>query len=435
MIELTPEEIALLDDQEKQVYSEYLERQLHLTDLFSYMQKVSGVKEYPHTKLLCQWIDALLEGRLYSDGPGPQGVRREDEDGNPYFVHPVLGDPVLYNLAIYMGPRHGKSFVVTEHLPAYALTKFAELKIILATYGDNFSHDWSAKVRDRMVEQSPFFGVNVVGEHRAARDFWETTNGGAYLAAGKGGQIIGKGWQLGIADDLLSGYDEAKSPAERNNAHEWWRYTWWRRRERWMDGTPPRGLLMNTRWHMDDIAGRVVNPQEWAILNVPGLSLGEGDPLGRAKDEPLCQAIMPKAELIKERTQDPQMFAAQYQGNPYLDGGNVLHDPFNLIRLEEGTYKMKDRSGELVMASEADCYRFGVVDLAASVKKTADYTVVSTFDVTSTDPRRLIVRDVMRQRLQTHDHEGEIARLYKKMGMKFLAVEDITFGTSLLNDL
>jgi len=430
---MTPEELA--------AYRDHLKRQVALSGLLNYMQFVSPeVKDYPHLVLLCDWIDALLEGRLYKDGPGPEPVR----DGNR-LVHPYTGEEPVYCLAIYEPPRHGKSFTVSDHLPAYFTTKYPDLKTHLATYEADFAKHWSTKTLQHLTdpELSEFFGVKIKGGMNAPKEAWYVEgHKGEYKCAGVGGPITGRGRHLGIADDLIKNAEEANSEAVRRKAKDWWATTWWTRREKWPDGTPSREILMNTRWHADDISANVVG-KGWAVLSLPALADADRpDPLKRAPGTALCPEIMTEEDLRKLDSDDTQSggmgrqwFAALYQQRPYIEGGNLIHGPFNHATIKDGVYELKKSDGESIFANEKDCFRFGVMDLAASVKTSADWTVLGIFDVTATSPRRMILRHVIRKRIGTDLHEEFVEKGYREWKLRFVAVEDKSFGTNLIAQL
>ncbi len=438
--------IDQMDPAEREAYRLYLERQLAMTDLWAYIQTVSPwVVDYPNMIVLCQYLDALIEGRLYKDGPGPFPViagTRMERSGNrilevPIYQHPETGEEPVYNLGIYEPPRHGKSLCVSEHLPGYVGTKIPGTKIAGCSYGDDLAAELSGKLQVHVEDGRPTFGVGVEGGTKASNYRWRFTNGSDYLCGGRGSGFSGFGWQLGIADDLFKDRADSDSAANRNTVGGWWTSTWWTRRERWFDRTPARGIIMNTRWHPDDISGRVVEgSKKWCVLHIKALAVeGEEDLLGRMPGEALIPEIMDAEELLDIQARNPLDFASLYQGEPYLLGGNILHAPFNLVDIDEGMYKIQTADGVPIHIPEAMCFRFQIMDTAASVKKTADWTVISTFDVTPPEfgDRRIILRSVKRMRISTENHEGEVLLEYKRMGAKFIGIEDKTFGTNLIN--
>ena len=428
---LTEDELRLLTDEELEAYVRLQELDADLVSPLQYSMAVSGAKDYPHQRMLDRWIVALIEGRLYFDGPGPDPV-----DG----VHPTRGDSPVYNLAISMPPRHGKSFLVSEHLPAWFLTKFPNYSVLLSSYNETFAGEWGEKARDHILEH-PEYGISVRGGSQSSKLNWRVTGTRGFMkCAGVGGTLTGKGGHLNIIDDPIKNDEEAMSAVIRERQDNWFKSTFYTRRETWDDGTPGRVILMATRWHEDDLTGRRVPTQpelgdSWALLNLPALAL-EDDPLGREPGEALCHERMPLVELhAVKREVGATWFNAMYQGSPSLDDGNIIQRPFNYYTVQNGRYHLVKPNGEDLFFEPERCYRFGTLDLAASDRKHADWTVLTVFDITPSDPRHLILHAIERIRITTENHERYVEDWYQKYNLRALHIEDKTFGTNLIGRL
>lgn len=443
LVLLTEEEVKKLSPEELQAYGAYLDKQSKLTDLWTWIHNVSpDVIDYPNLLVLCEHLDALVEGRLYRSGPGPVPIKvgtRTERSGDrevevPILVNPFTGEEVVYNLAISEPPRHGKSLVVSEHLLGYVGTKYPGTKMANSSYGDDLARKLSSRLITNIEDGRKIYGEGVKGGINANKLEWEMENGSQFLCGGRGSGFTGHGWQIGVADDWIKDSTEAASQATRDSCGELWDSSWWTRREPWHDGTPARAILMMTRWNIDDIWGRNVegNPA-WCVLHIPALAEAD-DPLGREVGEALIPEIMNASQLEELRDKNPKNFAALYQGRPYLEGGNIIHEPFNIARINDGLYRFVNRDGEVRYVPEVDCFRFQVVDLAATLKTTSDWTVVGTFDITP-PPRIMALRSLIRIKITTDNHEGVIVNNYRRMLPRFIAVEDKTFGTDLINRL
>lgn len=456
LLSIPDELLAYATEQEKALYAQALDIESKLSGLLPYISFVSPqTKPYPHLRLLCTWIDALLDGCLYADGPGPApittGWRKEtDADGKeiitPIYQHPDRDDAPVYNLAIHEPPRHGKSYVVSEHLPAYFETKFPDYSTILASYEEGFAAGWGAKARDHIVEKSEFFGVNVKGGINAAKGEWQMkSHRGAFKAAGAGGSITGRGGQLLIVDDPIKNQEDAMSAVIREGQENWWHSTFYNRRERFRlhDSTPARVIFMCTRWHEDDLRGRIIDKQrdQWAILNIPAICEPNDeepiDPLLREPGTALCPEIMPLHELQQLRVSSKLWFEAMYQGRPFIDDGNIIKKPFQRYTIEhtedgELVYVLHFHDGKKVRVRESNTVLYGALDLAASLKTTADWTALGLFVVTKTNPRYLLVRNMIRTRIETQDHLPWLQRQHALYKPAFILVEKATYGTNLI---
>jgi hypothetical protein len=193
----TPEELAQ--------YERHLELQLALRSPLDYaIHCTPSAERYEHIELLNSYLTPLMEGRLYNDGPGPMPEGFGDDAR-----HPVTGDKPVDQLAISMPPRHGKSFLVSEHMPAWFLSKYPELQVILASYEADFAATWGRKARN-LVESHPEFGVFVDMQSRAS-DLWNIKDHrGGMITAGAGGSITGKGGHAIIIDDPIKNQQDAR---------------------------------------------------------------------------------------------------------------------------------------------------------------------------------------------------------------------------------
>lgn len=227
--------------------------------------------------------------------------------------------------AVHMPPRHGKSELVSRYFPAWFLGSFPDRRIILASYGDEFAADWGRKVRD-VVEEfgAPLFGIRVRADSSAA-DRWDLAGrDGGMKTTGVGGSLTGRGAHLLLIDDPVKNAREAQSATIRRVHWEWYQSTAYNRLE-------PGGaiVLIMTRWHEDDLGGRIreqarQSGERWEVLNLPALA-EEGDPLSRPEGEPLWPARFGREELTRIRaTVGSYYWSAQYQQKPTPREGGMF---------------------------------------------------------------------------------------------------------------
>ena len=252
-------------------------------------------------------------------------------------------------LMIFSPPQSGKSELVSVRFPAFWLGHRPDDPIILTSYGASLAHSksWEA----RACVESPAFARVFPGvltdQTSRAREFWRIAGRrGSLLAAGVGGPVAGHGAFLGVIDDPLENWQQAHSEAVRDRVWNWYRSTF--RTRIWEDGAI---ILVTTRWHETDLAGRLLRDQadRWDVLRLPaiaesqderdandvrlGLQPGGADPLGRAPGEPLCPARFSLAALAGIRA-DVGSFAwsAEYQGVPRaMEGGLFRRDWFEIV--------------------------------------------------------------------------------------------------------
>jgi predicted phage terminase large subunit-like protein len=176
---------------------------------------------------------------------------------------------------------------------------------------------WGRKVRDLLVEHGPgYFGIAVRRDSTAANRWGIEGHAGGMDTAGVGGAITGKGAHLLIIDDPVKNAEEANSETYRKKAWEWYASTAYTRLE--PDGAL---ILIQTRWHADDLAGRVLanadeTGERWDVVNLPAVA-DDDDPLGRAPGEALWPERFDADDLAQIRaTQGGYFFEALYQQRP-----------------------------------------------------------------------------------------------------------------------
>lgn len=277
-------------------------------------------------------------------------------------------------LLVSMPPRHGKSELISRFLPAWLLGVDPTRRVILTSYEATQAERYGREARDLVEAHGPaVFGVDVRRDARTA-DAWRLQgHQGGMWTAGVGGAITGKGAELVIVDDPIKNWEEAVSQTYRERTWDWFRTTLYTRLE-------PNGaiVVVQTRWHDDDLTGRIMKEareggEAWETIVLPALA-EENDPLGRAPGEALWPERWPAEVLhVKRRTSGSHGWSALYQQRPNPLGGGLFKREWLKYYTREGDWlTLDDGRREHV----GNLRRYATVDLAASVKTTADYTVV-----------------------------------------------------------
>lgn len=228
----------------------------------------------------------------------------------------AIKDGTLKRLMIFCPPRHGKSALATVRFPVYFLEKNQNKRAVVATHTISLSHEFSHESRaiahQRRIEINP---------KKDTQDIWRLAGGGSYRAIGVGTGISGRGADLMIIDDPIKSAEMAYSETYRDKTYTWYIRDIVRRLE--PDGAI---ILIMTRWHEDDLAGRILDSPEasqWTTINLPALAL-QNDLIGRKEGEALWGKRYPKHILEDWRHIDPQGFEALYQQNPTMEQGNLI---------------------------------------------------------------------------------------------------------------
>lgn len=238
---------------------------------------------------------------------------------------------LISRLIITLPPRHGKSQIASKSFPAWYMGKDPYRQMIVASYSDTMAKDFGREVRAYM--QSPaykqvFPNCNL-RKGGAASDLLQTQEGGLCVFVGVGGAIIGRGAHCLLLDDLVKNREEADSPTYRNSQWGWFTDVAMSR----LMGGMGQVVIINTRWHEDDLVGRLTDPtnphykesiaKQWKVIAFPALA-EDNDLLGREKDEPLWPDHITKEFLVSQRDLNPKGFSALYQGRPTPEEGDFF---------------------------------------------------------------------------------------------------------------
>jgi predicted phage terminase large subunit-like protein len=218
-------------------------------------------------------------------------------------------------LMIFMPPRHGKSELASKRFPAWCLGRNPRRQIIAASYNSDLANDFGRNVRNIVDEpefRDVFPHVTLATDSHAANRM-NTNHGGAYVAAGVGTAVTGRGAHIALIDDPFKDREEADSERRRELVWDWYRSTLFTR-------LMPGGaiVLIQTRWHEDDLAGRLLEAQgdQWDVLELPAIN---------KKNEALWPEWYPLPTLERIRdTVGAREWSALYQQQPQPDEGTFF---------------------------------------------------------------------------------------------------------------
>jgi predicted phage terminase large subunit-like protein len=229
----------------------------------------------------------------------------------------------LRRLMLFLPPRHGKSLLGTVIFAAWYLGCHPERSIISASYGQELADDFGRQVRN--LVNSPIHRA-IFPECRLANDSssmhrFATTAGGLYFAVGCGSPTTGRGADLLIIDDPIKGAEEARSELSRRSVHEW--YSSVARTRLQPDGAI---VLISTRWHCDDLAGRLLlgdQGENWHVLSLPAIA--EVNESFRRAGEALWPEKF-SLEILNQTRKEvgAAVWASLYQQRPSAADGTVF---------------------------------------------------------------------------------------------------------------
>ena len=323
----------------------------------------------------------------------------------------IVGD--IKRLMIEMPPRHGKSELASRRFPAYFLGKFSEREIIAASYNSELANDFGRDVRNLVGSHeyiNVFQNVSLAKDSKAAGR-WHTNHGGGYVSAGIGTAVTGRGAHILIIDDPFKDDKEASSELVRNNVYNWYLSTaytrlegsvneqdhddlWSDQIEALEDGAQPfEGaiVIINTRWHEDDLCGRLIEDQKrgadkWEVLSLPAIKNE-----GTDQEEALWPSKYPLERLKNiQKALSSRLWNALYQQNPTPDEGTFFKrewfkrfhlgdEPEHLNKYQADDYAVTDNKD----SKDPDYSEFGIfgIDCESSVWITDWYHKQTTSDV------------------------------------------------------
>lgn len=228
---------------------------------------------------------------------------------------------------ITMPPRHGKSMLASEFFPAWYLGRNPDHYVVTATYAQELADDFGRKVKNQIEDtafQAIFPGVGLADDSKSAKRFhiegqlggYEhgTTQRGAFYAVGVGGPLTGRGAHLLLIDDPVKNREDAESEIIRKKTKDWYTSTAY---TRLMPGG--RIVLIQTRWHEDDLSGWLQHEhehEEWVVLDLPAI---DDDGMALWPEQYPIEAL----ERIK-RALPPRDWSALYQQQPSPETGDYF---------------------------------------------------------------------------------------------------------------
>ena len=215
-------------------------------------------------------------------------------------------------LLVMMPPGSAKSTYGSVYFPEYFVGRNPQLSVIAASHTAELAERFGRRVRNGVddIQFKNLFNVQLAADSTAAGR-WGTNHGGEYTAVGVGGSVTGRRGDLIVVDDPVRSREDADSERVREKTWDWWVNDL-------MTRLKPGGriVVIMTRWHEDDLAGRLLErePQRWKVIKLPMIA-GDEDPLGREPGERLWKEWFTD-EMVQQAQSDPRSWISLYQQEP-----------------------------------------------------------------------------------------------------------------------
>lgn len=329
-------------------------------------------------------------------------------------------------LIIEMPPQHGKSYHFSERFPAWFLGRHPEQWVGIGSYRmdraegaagvslDLFrSHLWPFTIASGWSRDV------ALGRKKAAGE-WSTNYGAEVHAAGIGGSLTGFGANLLAIDDPVKGPEQADSIVYRDKAWNWYRDVARTRARR-----PFRQLLGATRWHEDDLIGRIRASKAakyWTVLSLPAIA-EENDPLGR----PIGEILWPGGPVLP----DPAIgeiswrsWYALYQQRPTAQAGSIFERAWFLRRYPQPPRELRDLcdEGDVIAALDA-AWKEGVGHSYSAIALWARFE------------HEYLVLDLWRDRVQSPALKARVRDYFEQWEPTAFLVEDAAAGIGVIQEI
>jgi predicted phage terminase large subunit-like protein len=292
-------------------------------------------------------------------------------------------------LMLLLPPGSAKSTYASVIFPPWWFLRHPASAVIVACHTETLAWHFGRRVRRLVGEHADVLGYGLARDERSAGRF-STTAGGQYFAAGVRGPITGRRADLVLVDDPIKSHAEADSAALRDGLWDWWR-------SELLTRLKPGGrvVLVMTRWHEDDLGGRLLASEaaSWRVIRLPALAEAD-DPLGRAPGAPLWPEWEDAAALARKRLAvGPRVWSALYQQDP---------QPVDGLLFQPGRIGLIEALPEVSRTVRA----WDLAATAAACGRNPDWTVG--LKLARNESGRFFVLDIVRLRGGPHEVEAAI---------------------------
>jgi predicted phage terminase large subunit-like protein len=230
----------------------------------------------------------------------------------------------IKRLCLFLPPGSAKSTFASVLFPCWHLANHPKALVLGCSHSTKLAERWARRVRNLIADNELLLGIAMSEE--LAVDRWRLVQGGEYKAAGVGTGIAGFRADLVILDDVLRSREDADSKTIRDAQWDWY----------WSDVNPrvrpeARWVLIMTRWHLDDLAGRILEAaanggDQWEVLSIPAEAQAN-DPLGREPGTMLWEdSDYGYGDFLRQQkaSQPARNWNSLFQQNPVEEGGNYF---------------------------------------------------------------------------------------------------------------
>lgn len=333
-------------------------------------------------------------------------------------------------ICVNIPPRHGKSQLVSIMFPAWFLGRNPNKKVMMVSHTTDLAVDFGRKVRNLIntEEYRRIFPTVELAVDSKSAGRWNTNSGGEYYACGIGSSIAGRGADLLLVDDPHSEQDVINGNFEVfEKAYDWFTFG---ARTRLMPGG--RVAIIQTRWHMDDLTGRVTKDMaqndksdQYEIVEFPAILKVSDKETNEEIEKPLWPAFFDMEALLRTKASMPVFqWNAQYQQQPTAEEASIVK--------REWWQKWKAEEPPVCE------YIIMSLDAAAETHNRADYTALTTWGVFMNEDageHHIILLNSIKNRYEFPELKNLAMEEYKDWEPDSFIVEKKSAGTALYQEM
>ena len=333
-------------------------------------------------------------------------------------------------ICVNIPPRHGKSNLVSIMYPAWFLGRNPNKKVMMVSHTTDLAVDFGRKVRNLIAtdEYKTIFPTVSLAIDSKSAGRWNTNVGGEYYACGIGSSIAGRGADLLLVDDPHSEQDVINGNFEVfEKAYDWFTFG---ARTRLMPGGSV--AIIQTRWHMDDLTGRVTKDMvqnekadQYEVVEFPAILDVDDEETGEPIQKPLWPEFFDLEALLRTKASMPAFqWNAQYQQEPTAEEASLVKREW---------WQMWEQG------DPPPCeYIIMSLDAAAETHNRADYTALTTWGVflyEETDAYNIILLNSIKKRMEFPELKDLAMDEYAEWEPDAFIVEKKSSGTALYQEM
>jgi predicted phage terminase large subunit-like protein len=299
----------------------------------------------------------------------------------------------IKRLMIFMPPQHGKSQIASIHFPAWYIGRNPDKRIITASYSGRLADDFGRQARNLVQDEeyrAIFPEIALSADSQAANRWHIDNHRGYYMSVGVQGATTGRGADLFLIDDPVRDASEADSEVMRDRVWDWFATVAYTRL-----GKDAPIVIIQTRWHEDDLSGRLLDDmakggQQWEVISLPAIA-EQHDPIGRQMGDALWperydEGVLAETRRIFSAQAGNRYWQAMYQQRPTPEEGDFF------LAKWINRYESRPDTKEMTIYATSDY---------AVTEKGGDYTVHMIFGITQDND--IYVLDCYREQASTEE--------------------------------